>query len=89
MMWGRKTKITLAKVAATKSGLNAYIGRKLKKRDNRGLQQTRINAAARELGVSFSKLIGSLKAKKIGLDRKVLSEIAMKHPAVFEKIVKA
>jgi large subunit ribosomal protein L20 len=89
MMWGRKSKITLAKVAATKSGLNAYVGRKLKKRDNRGLQQTRINAAARELGLSFSKLIGGLKAKKIGLDRKVLSEIAMKHPAVFAKIAKA
>ena len=89
MMWGRKSKITLAKVAATKSGLNAYVGRKLKKRDNRGLQQTRINAAARELGTSFSKFIGGLKAKKIGLDRKVLSQIAMNHPAVFAKIVNA
>ena len=89
MMWGRKSKITLAKVAATKSGVQAYVGRKLKKRDNRGLQQIRINAAARELGVSYSKLMGDLKKRKIGLDRKVLAEIGRDYPAVFAKIVKA
>ena len=89
MMWGRKSKITLAKTAATKAGQNAYVGRKLKKRDNRGLMQVRINAAAREHGISYSKLMGDLKKRKIGLDRKVLSEIAAKHPKVFEKIVKS
>jgi large subunit ribosomal protein L20 len=89
MMWGRKSKITLAKVAATKAGVNAYVGRKLKKRDNRALQQVRINAAARELGTTYSKVIDSLKKRKIELDRKVLSQIAASYPAVFEKIVKA
>ena len=89
MMWGRKSKITLAKVAATKSGHNAYRDRKLKKRNNRGLQQMRINAAARELGLSFSKLMGDLKKRGIALDRKVLAEIGQKHPAVFAKIAKA
>lgn len=89
MMWGRKSKITLAKVAATKSGVNAYVGRKLKKRDNRALQQVRINAAAREIGTTYSKVISDLKKRKIELDRKVLSQIAASYPAVFEKLVKA
>ncbi len=89
MMWGRKSKITLAKTAATKAGKNAYVGRKLKKRDNRALQQVRINAAARLNGTTYSKLMGQLKKRNIELDRKVLSEIAAKHPAVFAKIVKA
>lgn len=89
MMWGRKSKITLAKTAATKAGKNAYVGRKLKKRDNRALQQVRINAAARLNGTTYSKLMGQLKKRNVELDRKVLSEIAAKHPAVFAKIVKA
>ncbi len=89
MMWGRKSKITLAKTAATKAGRNAYVGRKLKKRDNRAVQQVRINAAARLNGTTYSKLMGSLHARKIELDRKVLSEIAAKHPAVFAKLIKA
>lgn len=89
MMWGRKSKITLAKVAATKSGLNAFQGRKLKKRDNRAIQQVRINAAARLNGTTFSKLMGDLKRRKIGLDRKVLAEIGRDYPEVFAKIVKA
>jgi len=89
MKWGRKSKITLAKVAATKAGANAYRDRKLKKRDNRALQTIRINAAARELGMSYSKLVDSLKKRKIELDRKVLSQIADKYPSVFAKIVQA
>ncbi len=87
MMWGRKSKITLAKVAATKAGVNAYVGRKLKKRDNRGLQQNRISAALKEMGMSYSKTMGALKKKKIELDRKILSELAMQYPAIFAKIV--
>lgn len=89
MMWGRKSKITLAKTAATKAGAHAYRDRKLKKRDNRALQQIRINAAARELGTTFSKLMGDLKKRRIELDRKVLSEIGRRYPAVFAKIAKA
>jgi large subunit ribosomal protein L20 len=88
MMWGRKNRITLAKIAAIKAGWNAYRDRKLKKRDNRGLMQIRIGAAAKSLGTSYSKFMGSLTKRKIELNRKVLSEIAAKHPTVFEKIVK-
>ena len=87
MMWGRKSKTALAKTASAKAGVNAYVSRKLKKRVNRGLQQIRINAAARELGTNFSKVRSSLKKRSIALDKKVLAEIAEKHPAVFKKIV--
>lgn len=89
MMWGRKSKITLAKMAAVKAGKQAYIGRKLKKRENRGIMQIRINAAAREIGTTYSKLMSSLKTRGIALDRKVLAEIASDYPAVFAKIAKA
>ena len=86
MMWGRKNRITLAKIAAIKAGWNAYRDRKLKKRDNRGLMQIRISA--RTLGTSYSKLMGALKKRNIGLDRKILSQLAATHPNIFEKIVK-
>jgi large subunit ribosomal protein L20 len=89
MMWGRKSKISLAKTAAVKAGVNAYIGRKLKKRNNRGLQQMRIGAAAKSLGTKYSKLLSELKKRNIELNRKMLSEIARQYPAVFAKLVKA
>lgn len=88
MMWGRKSKITLAKTAALKAGVHAYRDRRLKKRNNRGLQQMRINAAARMLGTTYSAFISALKRKRIELDRKSLSEIARRYPAVFEKLAK-
>jgi len=88
MMWGRKSKITLAKIAGVKAGANAYRDRKLKKRNNRGLQQMRINAAARLNGTIYSRLMSDLKKRGIVLDRKVLAELAMKHPEIFQKIVK-
>jgi large subunit ribosomal protein L20 len=89
MMWGRKSKITLAKTAANKAGVHAYVGRKLKKRNNRALQQVRINAGARLNGTTFSRLVNDLKKRNVLLDRKVLSELAMNHPAVFAKVIKA
>lgn len=88
-MWGRKSKISQARIARTKAGAHAYRGRKLKKRVNRALWQLRIGAAAKQLGVSYSKLIGQLKAANITMDRKVLSQIAAEHPTVFAKIVEA
>jgi large subunit ribosomal protein L20 len=87
MMWGRKSKIKLAKTAAVKAGTYARTGRKLKKRTNRRLMNTRINAAAREAGTTYAKLVAALKTRKVDLDRKVLSEIAMHHPEVFRKII--
>jgi len=61
MMWGRKSKISLAKTAAVKAGVNAYIGRKLKKRNNRGLQQMRIGAAAKSWAPNIASSYQSLK----------------------------
>ncbi len=88
-MWGRKNRITLAKIAAVKAGAHGYVGRKLKKRNNRGLQNIRINAAVRELGTTYSKFMADLKKRGIVLDRKVLAELAQKQPAAFAKLVKA
>ncbi|MBU2566345.1 50S ribosomal protein L20 [Patescibacteria group bacterium] len=87
MMWGRKSKLTQAKIAATKAGAHAYKDRKIKKRVNRGLQQIRINAASRLIGTTYSKLMGELKKREIKLNRLVLSKIAADFPVVFEKIV--
>lgn len=89
MMWGRKSKLTQAKIATTKAGLHAFTGRKLKKRTNRGLQQIRINAAARMLDTTYSKLISQLKKRNVALNRMVLAKIADQYPAVFEKIVRS
>jgi len=85
--WGRKNIIRLAKTAVIKAGRHAYVGRKLKKRVNRGLWQIKINAAARQNGLPYSQFINLLKKNKIELDRKVLSQLAEYQPAVFAKIV--
>lgn len=86
-MWGRKSKIKLAKIAMLKAGKNAYRDRRLKKRDMRGLQQVRINAAARLEGISYSRLIDALKKGGVTLDRKILAQLAMNYPAVFKAVV--
>jgi large subunit ribosomal protein L20 len=83
----RKRSIRRAKEALLKSGANAYVGRKRKKRDFRALWNIRISAATKKFGLSYSKFIGNLKTKNIELDRKVLAEIAAEKPAIFEKIV--
>ena len=76
-----------AKEAVLHAGEYAFAGRKLKKRDFRTLWIIRLNAALRSLGLTYSKFINLLKQKKIGLDRKILSQIAVEYPKVFEKIV--
>lgn len=86
--WGRKTKYKLAKEALMHAWTYAYRDRKVKKRVFRKLQQTKINAAAREQGISYSKLIHILKGKKIELDRKILADLAENNPEIFEKILK-
>lgn len=83
---GRKNLLKIAKTADTKAGAHAYRDRKRKKREFRQLWQVRINAAVRELGSTYSKFMGGLKAKKVNLDRKVLSEIAAQQPNIFKKI---
>lgn len=87
-MWGRKSKLKLAKTAILKAGQNAYRDRRLKKRDMRGLWQVRINAAARELGVSYSRLIDALKKSNVTIDRKIMSQLAAQYPEVFAAVVK-
>ena len=87
MMWGRKSKIKLAKTAATKAGAYAYRDRRTKKRDMRSLWLIRLNAGLRELGLSYSKFSGMLSKAKIKLDRKVLADLAANHPAVFKALV--
>lgn len=61
--------------------------RKLKKRQNRSLAITRINAAAREHGISYSNLINGLKKAEVTLDRKSLAELAIRQPSAFAKVV--
>ena len=77
-----------AKQSNIKSLQYAFRDRKNKKRSFRSLWIARINAGARELGVSYSLLINSLAKKEIVLDRKILSDIAISDNATFEKIVK-
>ena len=87
MMWGRKSKIRLARPAMLKAGVYAYRDRRNKKRDFRRLWQVRINAAVRPLGLSYSRFINKLKIANVALDRKILSTLAKDHPEVFEKVV--
>lgn len=67
----------------------AYRDRRAKKRDFRALWIQRINAGAREHGISYSQLIGKLNEKNIGLNRKVLADLAMNNPAAFKAVVDA
>ena len=76
-----------AKEAVTRAGVGAYRDRRLRKRDFRALWITRISAACRQRGIRYSQLICGLKAAGVGLDRKMLSEIAVSDPAGFDAIV--
>ena len=86
--YGRRKNVwRVAKNAVEKGLLYSYRDRKNKKRSFRLLWIIRINAAAKLNGSSYSKLISNLKSKKVNLDRKVLSDIAMNNPETFSKIV--
>ncbi len=86
--FGAKSKhFKMAKQAVMKSGQYAYIGRKQKKRNFRQLWITRINAAARMNGISYSVLMNGLKKADINLNRKVLADIAITDPAAFTELV--
>src|SRR5580704_12046735 len=78
---------TVAKNAVEKAGVYAYVGRKLKKRDYRGIWITRINAAVREEGLTYSKFISKLAAANIELNRKALADLALNNPAAFKAVV--
>ncbi|MBX3258610.1 MAG: 50S ribosomal protein L20 [Labilithrix sp.] len=78
-----------AKEVVMKAWVYAYAHRRRKKRDFRRLWITRINAAARTNGTSYSRLMHGLKGANIGLDRKILSELAIVDAAAFSKVVAA
>lgn len=83
----RKNVWTVAKNAVEK-GLNyAYEGRKQKKRSFRSLWIARINAGARQHGMSYSQFIGAVHKNGIELNRKVLADLAMNHPEAFKAVV--
>ena len=83
----RKNVWTVAKNAVEKGLQYAYRDRRNKKRNFRALWITRINAGARNHGLSYSQLIGKLHSNNIELNRKVLADRAMNHPEAFKKIV--
>lgn len=85
----RKNTIRVAKQAVEKAGQYAYRDRKVKKRTFRALWIQRINAAARENGLTYGRLIDGLKKAGIELDRKVLADIAVHEPATFKGLVEA
>ena len=84
---GSKSKLyRVAREAVMKSGNYAYVGRKNKKRDFRQLWIARINAGARENGLSYSQMMHGLKLANVELNRKVLSDIAIADKAGFAKL---
>lgn len=86
--WGSKSRhFKMAKQAVMKSGNYAYIGRKQKKRDFRRLWISRINAACRANGTTYSAFMNGLKKTGITLNRKMLSEIAIADEAAFKALV--
>ena len=85
---GRHGTFRKAKDAVIKAGQHAYKDRKKKKRNFRSLWIVRLNAAIRESGSKYSVFIDQLHKQGVTLDRKVLSELAIREPEVFAKIVK-
>tara|TARA_B100000945_G_C20051891_1_gene443939 strand:+ start:49 stop:405 length:357 start_codon:yes stop_codon:yes gene_type:complete len=87
--WGRrKNTIRVARQAMEKAMQYAYRDRRNKKRDIKSLWIQRINAGAREEGITYSKLMNGLNKSGIRIDRKVLAEIAYDNPEAFKTIVK-
>lgn len=89
MTRGNRSSIKRGKQAVTKALQHAYRDRRNRKRTFRELWNTRINAAARLNGTTYSRLIAALKGANITLDRKVLAELAVNEPKAFEAVVKA
>ncbi|MCX7797565.1 MAG: 50S ribosomal protein L20 [Melioribacter sp.] len=86
--WGARSKVyTIAKHHVEKALLHAYRDRKRKKREFRSLWIVRINAAARENGTTYSRLMGALHKKGIEINRKILASLAVENPKAFSDIV--
>ena len=88
--WGSKSKhFKMAQQAVFKSGVYAYVGRKLKKREFRQLWIARISAAVAPFGINYSRFMNGLKKAGIEMNRKAISELAIADPAAFEALVEA
>lgn len=88
--YGRRKNVwTVAKNAVEKGWQYAYEGRKQKKRNFRALWITRINAGARQHGMSYSQFMGLVNKSDMELNRKVLADLAMNHPDAFKAVVEA
>ena len=86
--WGSKSKhFRVANQAVMKSGVYAYTGRKLKKRDFRQLWITRISAAVKLHGMNYSTFMHGLKAAGVEINRKMLAELAVNNEAAFAQLV--
>ncbi len=85
--WGRKSKYKLAKDAIKHAWKWSYRDRKTKKRVFRRLWQIHINATCRNQGITYSRFIEALKKNKIEVDRKILSQLTISNPEIFQKIV--
>ncbi len=83
---GRSKQFKTADVSVSRARMYAYRDRRARKRDFRGLWIIRINAAARENGLSYSKLISGLKEAGINLDRKILADMAVRDPVAFSQL---
>jgi large subunit ribosomal protein L20 len=85
---GGRSKLWKAAVEAVhRKWRYAWFHRRKRKSDFRGLWIARINAAAREIGISYSRLIAALAKANIGIDRKILSDLALSDPNAFKKVV--
>lgn len=84
---GRGTLIRTVKETLLRAGAYAYRDRRTRKREFRRLWIIRLNAAARQRGLAYSQLIAGLKKAGIGLDRKILSEMAIHDPEAFDTVV--
>ena len=89
MQHNRTRSYRLAKQAVIRSLQYSYRDRRNRRRDLRGLWITRINAAARENGTTYGKLIAGLKAATVELDRKILADLAVNEPKAFSEVVKS
>jgi len=83
----RSTLFRPARLTLIKARVHSYIGRKLKKRDFRGLWITRLSAACRARGLRYSEVIKALVDANISINRKILSELAISDPAAFEAVL--
>lgn len=87
--WGGRSKVyTIAKHHVDKALTHAYRHRKTKKREYRGLWITRINAAARMNGTTYSRLITGMEKKQVLINRKLLADLAVHNPQAFAEVVK-